>query len=52
MLLRLRVDKLFTGRAKENVDMMFTKLIIPENLLLNLGESTYFHDLMLEVSKG
>ena len=47
-----RGDKLFTGAAKENIDMMFTKLIIHEDLPLNLGESTYFLDLMLEVSKG
>ncbi len=40
-----RGDKLFTGAAKENLDMMFTKLIIHEDLPLNLGESTYFHDL-------
>ena len=31
---------------------MFTKLIIHEDLPFNLGESTYFHDFMLEVSKG
>jgi hypothetical protein len=30
-----RGDKLFTGAAKENLDMMFTKLIIHENLPLN-----------------
>jgi len=47
-----RGDKLFTGAAKENLDMMFTKLIIHEDLPLNLGESTYFHDFILEVSKG
>ncbi len=47
-----RGDKLFTGAAKENLDMMFTKLIIHEDLSLNLGESTNFHDLMMEVSKG
>jgi hypothetical protein len=32
-------------------DVMFTKLIIHEDWPLNLGESTYFHDFMLEVSK-
>ena len=37
-----RGDKLFTGTAKENLDMMFTKLIIHEDLPLNLGQSTYF----------
>jgi len=47
-----RGDKMLTGAVKENIDMMFTKLIIHEDLSLNLGESTYFHDLMLEVSKG
>ena len=41
-----------TGAAKENIDMMFTKLIIHEDLSLTLGESTYFHDFMQEVSKG
>jgi hypothetical protein len=45
-------DKLLTGAAKENLDMMFTKLITHEDMPLNLGESTYFHDFMLEVSKG
>jgi hypothetical protein len=30
-----RGDKLFTGVAKENLDMMFTKLIIHEDLHLN-----------------
>ena len=47
-----RGDKFFTGAAKENLDMMFTKLIIHEDLPLNFGESTYLHDFMLEVSKG
>ncbi len=37
-----RGDKLVTGADKENLDMMFTKLIIHEDLPLNLGESTYF----------
>jgi hypothetical protein len=41
-----------TGVAKENLDMMFTKLIIQGDSPLNLGESTYFHDFMLQVSKG
>ena len=47
-----RGDKLLTGAAKENLDMMYTKLIIHEDLPLNLGESTFFHDFMLESSKG
>jgi hypothetical protein len=45
-----RGDKLFTGQPKENLDMMFTKLLIQEDLL-NLGESAHFQDFMLEVSK-
>ena len=47
-----RGDKLLTGPAKEILDMMFKKLIIHEDLPFNLGESTYFNDFMLEVSKG
>ena len=47
-----RGDKLFTGQPKENLDMMFTKLLIQEDLPLNLGESAHFQDFMLEVSKG
>ena len=47
-----RGDKLFTGQAKKNLDMMFTKLLIQEDLPLNLGESAHFQDFMLEVSKG
>ncbi len=47
-----RGDKLLTGTGKDNLDMMFTKLIIHEDLSLTLGESTYFHDFMQEVSKG
>jgi hypothetical protein len=41
-----------TGAVKENLDMMFTNLITQEDWPSNLGESTYFHDFMLEVSKG
>jgi len=51
-LLNHDATRLLTGVTKENLDMMFTKLIIHEDLSLNLGESTYFHDFMLEVSKG
>jgi hypothetical protein len=52
LLIRQPSYKLLTGTDKDNLDMMFTKLIIHEDLPLTLGESTYFHDFMLEVSKG
>jgi hypothetical protein len=41
-----------SGGVTFHLDMMFTELIIHEDLSLNLGESTYFHAFMLEVSKG
>jgi hypothetical protein len=40
-----------TGQHKENLDMMFTKVIIREDIPLNIGESTFVHDSLLEVSK-
>jgi len=53
MFLRLFSNSLqsCTGQHKENLEMMFTKVIIREDLPLNIGESTFVHDFLLEVSK-
>ena len=47
-----RGDKLLTGPAKERLDKMFTKVIVHQDLPLQLCESDTMHDFMLEVSQG
>ena len=47
-----RGSKLLTGSAKQRLDKMFTKVIVQQDLTLQVGESDTMHDFLLEVSQG
>lgn len=47
-----RGDKLLTGSAKEDLDKLFTKVVVHTNLPLTSGESPWMQNFLLEVSKG
>ena len=47
-----RGSKLLTGPAKQRLDKMFTKVIVQQDLPLQVGESDTMHDFLLEVSQG
>ena len=44
-------DKLITGPAKERLDKMFTKVIVHQDLPLQLGESDTMHDFIKESTR-
>ena len=46
-----RGSKLLTGSAKQRLDKMFTKVIVQQDLPLQVGESDTMHDFLLEVSQ-
>jgi hypothetical protein len=41
-----------TGSAKQRLDKMFTKVIVQQDLPLQVGESDTMHDFLLQVSQG
>ena len=46
-----RGSKLLTGSAKQRLDKMFTKVIVHQDLPLQVCESDTMHDFLLEVSQ-
>jgi hypothetical protein len=46
-----RGSKLSTGSGKQRLDKMFTKVIVQQDLPLQVGESDVMHDFLLEVSQ-
>jgi len=47
-----RGSKLLTGSSKQRLDKMFTKVIVQQDLPLQVCESDTMHDFFLEVSQG